>query len=121
PLIILTTFSTVLVVIAGWRVTQYKLAQYMASFLIMEGLMNGVFAALDAVLFYFFFEGMLIPLFLIIGIWGGPNRIYATLKFFLYTFLGSVFFLIALLYLRSVTGNFSILAFHDASLSMQAQ
>lgn len=121
PLIILTTFSTVLVVIAGWRVTQYKLAQYMASFLIMEGLMNGVFAALDAVLFYFFFEGMLIPLFLIIGIWGGPNRIYATLKFFLYTFLGSVFFLIALLYLRSVTGGFSILTFHDAPLSMQAQ
>jgi NADH-quinone oxidoreductase subunit M len=93
----------------------------MASFLIMEGLMNGVFAALDAVLFYFFFEGMLIPLFLIIGIWGGPNRIYATLKFFLYTFLGSVFLLIALLYLRSVTGGFSILEFHQAPLGMQAQ
>ncbi|ABA59006.1 NADH dehydrogenase subunit M [Nitrosococcus oceani ATCC 19707] len=121
PLIILTTFSTVLVVIAGWRVIEHKLAQYMASFLIMEGLMNGVFAALDAVLFYFFFEGMLIPLFLIIGIWGGPNRIYATLKFFLYTFLGSVFFLLALLYLRSVTGGFSILEFHQVPLDMQAQ
>jgi NADH-quinone oxidoreductase subunit M len=121
PLIILTTFSTVLVVIAGWQVIQYKLAQYMASFLIMEGLMNGVFAALDAVLFYVFFEGMLIPLFLIIGIWGGPNRIYATLKFFLYTFLGSVFLLVSLLYLRTVTGNFSILEFHQAPLGMQAQ
>lgn len=121
PLIILTTFSTVLVVIAGWQVIQYKLAQYMAGFLIMEGLMNGVFAALDAVLFYVFFEGMLIPLFLIIGIWGGPNRIYATLKFFLYTFLGSVFLLVALLYLRTITGNFSILDFHEAPLGMQAQ
>lgn len=121
PLIILTTFSTVLVVIAGWQVIQHKLAQYMAAFLIMEGLMNGVFAALDAVLFYVFFEGMLIPLFLIIGIWGGPNRIYATLKFFLYTFLGSVFLLLALLYLRSITDGFSILEFHQAPLGMQAQ
>ncbi|ADE16708.1 proton-translocating NADH-quinone oxidoreductase, chain M [Nitrosococcus halophilus Nc 4] len=121
PLIILTTFSTVLVVIAGWQVIQHKLGQYMAAFLIMEGLMNGVFAALDAVLFYVFFEGMLIPLFLIIGIWGGPNRIYATLKFFLYTFLGSVFLLLALLYLRSITDGFSILEFHQAPLGMQAQ
>lgn len=121
PLIILTTFSTVLVVVAAWQVIQHKLAQYMAAFLIMEGLMNGVFAALDAVLFYVFFEGMLIPLFLIIGIWGGSNRIYATLKFFLYTFLGSVFLLLALLYLRSVTGGFSILEFHQAPLGMQAQ
>ncbi|BAW79789.1 proton-translocating NADH-quinone oxidoreductase chain M [Candidatus Nitrosoglobus terrae] len=121
PLIILTTFSTVLVVIAGWKFTKYKLAQYMASFLIMEGLMNGTFAALDAVLFYVFFESTLIPLFLIIGIWGGPNRIYATLKFFLYTFLGSVFLLISILYLRSVTGSFSILEFHLVPLDMQAQ
>ncbi|MGR6033959.1 MAG: NADH-quinone oxidoreductase subunit M [Candidatus Nitrosoglobus sp.] len=121
PLIILTTFSTVLVIVAGWQVIQYKLAQYMAGFLIMEGLMNGVFAALDGVLFYVFFESMLIPLFLIIGIWGGPNRIYATLKFFLYTFLGSVFLLIAILYLRSVTGSFSILEFHQAPLDMRAQ
>ncbi len=121
PLIILTTFSTVLVIVAGWQIVQYKLAQYMAAFLIMEGLMNGVFAALDAVLFYVFFEGMLIPLFLIIGIWGGPNRIYATLKFFLYTFLGSVFLLVALLYLRTTTGTFSILDFHQAQLGMQAQ
>ncbi|CAH9016614.1 NADH-quinone oxidoreductase subunit M [Candidatus Nitrosacidococcus sp. I8] len=121
PLIILNTFSTLLVVIAGWQIIKYKLAQYMASFLIMEGLMNGVFAALDSILFYIFFEGTLIPLFLIIGIWGGPNRVYATLKFFLYTFFGSVFFLIAILYLRSVTGNFDILSFHEVPLGMQAQ
>ncbi|CAB1274595.1 NADH-quinone oxidoreductase subunit M [Candidatus Nitrosacidococcus tergens] len=121
PLIILNTFSTLLVVIAGWQIIKYKLAQYMASFLIMEGLMNGVFSALDSILFYIFFEGTLIPLFLIIGIWGGPNRVYATLKFFLYTFFGSVFFLIAILYLRSVTGNFDILSFHEVPLGMKAQ
>ena len=83
PLIILTTISTILVVIAGWRVIDYRLNQYLAAFLIMEGLMLAVFAALDAILFYVFFEAMLIPLFLIIGIWGGPNRVYATIKFFL--------------------------------------
>ncbi len=88
PLILLTTFTTVLVVIAGWEVIQYRVSQYMAAFLIMEGLMVGVFSALDAVLFYIFFESMLIPMFLIIGIWGGERRIYATIKFFLYTFLG---------------------------------
>ena len=95
PLIILTTFTTVLVVLAGWEVIQYKAAQYMAAFLIMEGLMNGVFAALDAILFYVLWEAMLIPMFLLIGVWGGPNRVYATIKFFLYTFLGTVFMLIA--------------------------
>ena len=99
PLIILTTFTTVLVVLAGWQVIQHKTAQYMAAFLIMEGLMNGVFAALDGVLFYVFWEAMLIPMFLIIGVWGGPNRVYATIKFFLYTFLGSVFMLVALIYM----------------------
>lgn len=121
PLMILTTISTVLVVIAGWQVIQDWAAQYMAAFLIMEGLMLGVFAALDAILFYLFFEAMLIPLFLVIGIWGGPNRVYATIKFFLYTFFGSVFLLIALLYLQFQAGSFSILDFHDVSLSLTQQ
>jgi NADH-quinone oxidoreductase subunit M len=93
----------------------------MASFLILEGLMNGVFAALDAILFYFFWEAMLIPMFLIIGIWGGPRRVYATIKFFLYTFLGSVFMLVALLYMYSKSGSFAILDLHMLPLSMTAQ
>lgn len=121
PLIILTTISTVLVVIAAWEVIQDRLAQYLAAFLIMEGLMIGVFAALDAILFYLFFEAMLIPLFLVIGIWGGPNRVYATLKFFLYTFFGSVFLLIALLYLQFQAGSFSILEFHAVGLTLTQQ
>ena len=88
PLILLNSFITVLVVIAGWQVIQDTVAQYMAAFLIMSGLINGVFAALDGILFYVFFEGMLIPLYLIVGVWGGPNRVYAAFKFFLYTLLG---------------------------------
>ena len=90
PFILLNSFTTVLVVIAGWQVIQTKPAQYMAAFLIMSGLINGVFAAMDAVLFYVFFEAMLIPMFLVIGIWGGPNRVYAAVKFFLYTLMGSL-------------------------------
>ncbi|MBT7110012.1 MAG: NADH-quinone oxidoreductase subunit M, partial [Proteobacteria bacterium] len=90
PLILLTTFLTIIVVIAGWRVIQTRVAQYFASFLIMEGLMIGVFCALDSILFYLFWEAMLIPMFLIIGIWGGPNRVYAAIKFFLYTLAGSL-------------------------------
>ncbi|MDE2089665.1 MAG: NADH-quinone oxidoreductase subunit M, partial [Gammaproteobacteria bacterium] len=121
PLILLTTFSTVLVVIAGWQVIQYKVAQYMAAFLIMEGLMIGVFSALDAILFYVFWEGMLIPMFLIIGIWGGPRRVYATLKFFLYTFLGSVFMLVALIYMYYKSGSFDILTFQGMKLDMTEQ
>jgi NADH-quinone oxidoreductase subunit M len=121
PLIILTTFTTVLVVLAGWQVIQQKTAQYMASFLIMEGLMIGVFAALDAVLFYVFWEAMLVPMFLIIGIWGGPNRVYATIKFFLYTFFGSVFMLVALIYMYLKSGSFSILDFHLLPMSMTEQ
>ena len=122
PLIILTTFCTMLVVIAGWEVIQDKVSQYMASFLIMEGMMIGVFSALDAILFYVFWEGMLIPMFLIIGIWGGTQRVYAAIKFFLYTFLGSVFLLVALLYLFFQAGeSFSILDFHDVKLGMTAQ
>jgi NADH-quinone oxidoreductase subunit M len=121
PLILLTAFMTVLVVIAGWEVIQYRIAQYMAAFLIMEGLMIGVFAALDAILFYVLFEAMLIPMFLIIGIWGGPRRVYATIKFFLYTFLGSVFMLIALIYMYSQANSFEILDFHKLPLTLCEQ
>lgn len=121
PLIILTSFTTVLVVLAGWDVIKTRVAQYMAAFLIMEGLMIGVFAALDAALFYVFWEAMLIPMFIVIGIWGGPNRVYATIKFFLYTFFGSVFMLVALLYLAVQSGGFAILDFHAFNLGLQEQ
>ncbi|MGB1009342.1 MAG: complex I subunit 4 family protein [Thiolinea sp.] len=107
PLILLNTFMTVVVVIAGWGVRQ-RVSQYMAAFLIMEGLVNGVFSSMDAMLFYIFFEAMLVPMFLVIGIWGGANRVYATIKFFLYTFLGSVFLLISLIYLYKVGESFYI-------------
>ena len=120
-LILLTTFTTVLVVIAGWEVIQKKVAQYMAAFLIMEGLMNGVFAALDAALFYVFWEAMLIPMFIVIGVWGGQRRVYAAIKFFLYTFLGSVFLLVAILYLFFQSDSFSILDYHKLPLSMTEQ
>ncbi|NOX08587.1 MAG: NADH-quinone oxidoreductase subunit M [Gammaproteobacteria bacterium] len=121
PLILLTTFTTILVIVASWEVIKDKVAQYMACFLIMEGLMNGVFAALDAMLFYVFWEGMLVPMFLIIGIWGGPKRVYATIKFFLYTFLGSVFMLVALIYMYYQSGSFSVLDFHQLALTRQEQ
>ena len=121
PLILLTTFMTVLVVIAGWEVIRYKVAQYMAAFLIMEGLMNGVFSATDALLFYVLWEAMLIPMFIIIGVWGGPRRIYATLKFFLYTFFGSVLMLVAIIYLYLHSGSFSIQAFQQLPIGMTAQ
>ena len=121
PLIVLTTFITPLVVIAGWRVIEFKVHQYLAAFLIMEGVMVGVFAALDAMLFYVFWEAMLIPMFLIIGIWGGPNRVYATIKFFLYTFFGSVFMLVALIYLYFKAGSFDILSYHQVPLGMTEQ
>jgi len=121
PLIILTTFITVFVIIAGWEVIQYKPSEYMAAFLIMEGVMVGVFSALDAMLFYVFWEAMLIPMFLIIGVWGGPNRVYATIKFFLYTFFGSVFMLVALIYMYFQSGSFDILGFHDLKLGLNEQ
>ena len=122
PLILLTTLLTVVVIIAGWKVISERVAQYMAAFLIMEGLMIGVFASLDAVLFYVFWEAMLIPMFLIIGIWGGPNRIYATIKFFLYTLLGSLLMLVALLYLYNISGgSFSILDYHELKLALAPQ
>jgi NADH-quinone oxidoreductase subunit M len=121
PLIILTTFITPLVVIAGWEVIKYRPSQYMAAFLIMEGVMVGVFSALDAMLFYVFWEAMLIPMFLIIGVWGGANRVYATIKFFLYTFFGSVFMLVALIYMYFQSGNFEILGFHGLQLGLTEQ
>ncbi len=122
PLILLTTLMTVIVIIAGWQVITERVAQYMAAFLIMEGVMIGVFSALDAMLFYVFWESMLIPMFLIIGIWGGTRRIYATIKFFLYTLLGSLLMLVALLYLYNVSGDsFSILDYHAQPLTLSAQ
>jgi NADH-quinone oxidoreductase subunit M len=121
PLILLTTFTTVLIILSAWEVIEDRISQFMAAFLILEGLMIGVFAAMDAILFYFFWEAMLIPMFLIIGVWGGPRRVYATIKFFLYTFLGSVFMLVALLYLYSQAGSFNILDLHALSLSADAQ
>jgi NADH-quinone oxidoreductase subunit M len=121
PLILLTTFLTPLVILAGWEVIKHRPAQYFASFLILEGLMIGVFSALDALLFYVFWEAMLIPMFVIIGVWGGERRVYATMKFFLYTFLGSVFMLIALIYLYLKAGSYSILAFHALPLSITEQ
>jgi NADH-quinone oxidoreductase subunit M len=121
PLIVLTAFMTVPVVIAGWSVIDTRPAQYYAAFLIMEGLMIGVFSATDALLFYFFWEAMLIPMFLIIGIWGGPRRVYATIKFFLYTFLGSVFMLAALIYMYVKSGDYSIAGFQALPLSLIEQ
>jgi len=121
PLIVLTTFMTVIVVIAGWEVIKDRVEQYMAAFLIMEGLMVGVFASLDAALFYVFWEALLIPMFIVIGVWGGENRVYATIKFFLYTFFGSVFMLIALLYLYSQSNSFEILDYHQLKIGLTAQ
>ena len=118
PLIVLTAFMTVPVVIAGWSVIEKRATQYYAAFLILEGLMIGVFCAMDALLFYFFWEAMLIPMFLIIGIWGGPRRVYATLKFFLYTFLGSVLMLVALIYLYLQAGDYTISAFQSLPLAL---
>lgn len=120
--VLLNSLITVLVVIAGWEVIEQKVAQYMAAFLIMSGLMNGIFASLDAVLFYVFFEASLIPLYLVIGVWGGPNRVYAAIKFFLYTLVGSLLLLIALLYLFMESGgSFSILDWHNARIPIGAQ
>jgi NADH-quinone oxidoreductase subunit M len=120
--ILLNSFITVLVVLAGWEVIQKKVAQYMAAFLVMSGLLNGTFAALDAVLFYVFFEATLIPMYLIIGVWGGPNRVYAAVKFFLYTLLGSLLMLIAFLYLYNKSGgSFSVLDYHKLPLPMNTQ
>ncbi len=120
--VILNAFITIMVVMAGWKVIEDKVAQYMAAFLIMSGLMNGIFSSLDGVLFYVFFEASLIPLYLVIGIWGGSNRVYAAIKFFLYTLLGSLLMLVALLYLFMQSGgSFNILDWHQVPLSIEAQ
>ena len=120
--ILLNSFITVLVVIAGWKVIEKRVAQYMAAFLFMSGLMNGTFAALDAMLFYVFFEATLIPMYIVIGVWGGPNRVYAAVKFFLYTLLGSLLMLVGFLYLYfTAGGSFSVLDFHSLPLPMSAQ
>jgi NADH-quinone oxidoreductase subunit M len=120
--VLLNAFVTVLVVVAGWQVIQSKVAQYMGAFLIMSGLMNGVFASLDAMLFYVFFEATLIPMYLVIGVWGGANRVYAALKFFLYTLLGSLLLLVGFIYLYNKSGgSFSILDFHQLPIGLDAQ
>ena len=120
-LILLTTLSTFLVIIAGWEVIQNRAADYMAAFLIMEGLIIGVFSSLDAILFYVFWEASLIPMLLIVGIWGGQNRVYAAIKFFLYTFLGSVFMLVSLIYMYIQGGSFSLDVLNELPLSLTEQ
>jgi NADH-quinone oxidoreductase subunit M len=120
--ILLNSFVTILVVIAGWSVIDSRVGQYYGAFLVMSGLLNGVFAAMDALLFYVFFEGTLIPMFIIIGVWGGPNRVYAAVKFFLYTLLGSLLMLIAMLYLYNKSGgSFAIGDWHKLPLALGVQ
>jgi NADH-quinone oxidoreductase subunit M len=120
-LILLNSFTTVLVVLAGWKVIETRVAQYMAAFLLLSGIMNGVFCALDAALFYVFFEATLIPMFIIIGVWGGPNRVYAAVKFFLYTLLGSLLTLVALIYLYRLSGNFSLPEWYGLRIGLAPQ
>ena len=120
--VLLTAFITVVVVIAGWEVITNRVNQYMGAFLILSGLMIGVFCALDGMLFYVFFEATLIPMYLIIGIWGGPNKIYAAFKFFLYTLLGSLLMLVALIYLYTKSGgSFDLATWHALPLGSTAQ
>ena len=119
--VLLTAIITVFVVVAGWEVIEDKVAQYMAAFLILSGLMVGVFSALDGLLFYVFFEATLIPMYIIIGAWGGPNRVYAAFKFFLYTLLGSLLTLVAIVYLYMKSGSFALLEWHALPLTMREQ
>ena len=120
--VLLTAFTTVIVVVAAWKVITERVNQYMAAFLILSGLLVGVFAAMDGLLFYVFFEATLIPMYLIIGVWGGPRRVYAAFKFFLYTLAGSLLMLVALIYLYYKSGgSFDILAWHRLPLSLEAQ
>ena len=119
--VVLTAFITVIVVVAGWEVITNRIAQYMAAFLMLSGIMVGVFVALDGLLFYVFFEATLIPMYIIIGVWGGPNRVYAAFKFFLYTLLGSLLTLVAFIYLYTKTGTFDIATWHALPLAMTPQ
>jgi NADH-quinone oxidoreductase subunit M len=121
PLILLTTFTTLLIVIAGWQNVHKRVTQYFAAFLLLEGLMIGVFASLDGALFYVFWEAMLLPMFIIIGIWGGPRRVYATIKFFLYTFIGSLLMLVALIYMYLKSGTYELAAFQSMPLTLNEQ
>ena len=121
-LILLNSFTTVVVVLAGWKVIDNRVALYMAAFLFLSGLMNGVFCAMDALLFYFFFEATLIPMFIVIGIWGGPNRVYASVKFFLYTLMGSLLMLVALSYLFLLSdGSFALSEWYRLPIPFHAQ
>ncbi|MFN0040367.1 MAG: NADH-quinone oxidoreductase subunit M [Burkholderiales bacterium] len=121
-LILLNCFTTVLVVLAGWKVIESRVSQYMAALLVLSGIMNGVFCALDAALFYVFFEATLIPMFIVIGVWGGPNRVYAALKFFLYTLMGSLLTLVALIYLYFLSdGSFDLAEYYRLPIAMDAQ
>jgi NADH-quinone oxidoreductase subunit M len=120
-LVPLTAFITVIVVIAAWEVIQTRVAHYMGAFLILSGLMIGVFCAADGLLFYVFFEATLIPMYIIVGVWGGPNRVYAAFKFFLYTLLGSLLTLVAIIYLYLQSGSFDIATWHQLPLSLNAQ
>ena len=121
PMVVLTTITTLVVIVAAWKAITTNVAQYIAAFLVMQGMMVGVFEALDSMLFYVFWEAMLIPMYLCIGIWGGPNRTYASIKFFLFTFIGSVLMLVALLFLRFKAGSFEILDFFPLKLTMEEQ
>ncbi|WP_029407863.1 NADH-quinone oxidoreductase subunit M [Thiomicrorhabdus sp. Milos-T2] len=121
PLVLLTTFTQVLVIASAWDVIKERVEQYMGAFLIMGGIMVGVFVALDSILFYIFWEALLIPMFIVIGKWGGPRRVYATMKFFLYTFFGSVFMLISFIYMYYQSGSFAILDFQAMQLGMTVQ
>jgi NADH-quinone oxidoreductase subunit M len=119
--VILNSLMTLVVVWSAWQVIESRVAQYMAAFLIQSGLINGAFSALDGILFYVFFEAMLIPMYLIIGVWGGPNRVYAAIKFFLYTLLGSLLMLVALIYLYNVSDTFSIIEWYRVPLALNVQ
>src|ERR1700761_9072184 len=119
--VVLTALITVIVVIAGWQVITKNVGQYFASFLILSGIMVGVFSAADGMLFYVFFEATLIPMYIIIGVWGGPNRVYAAFKFFLYTLMGSLLMLVALLYLYTQTGTFDLATWQTTKIAMTPQ
>ena len=120
--VLLTAFITIIVVLAGWEVITSRIAQYKAAFLILSGLMIGVFVAMDGLLFYIFFEATLIPMYIIVGVWGGPNRVYAAFKFFLYTLMGSLLTLVAFLYLwNEAGGSFDIQTWHDLPLAYTPQ
>lgn len=121
PMVVLTTMTTLIVVLASWHIVHTRIAQYLATFLLVQGMMVGVFCALDSILFYVFWEGMLIPIYLNIGIWGAENRVYASLKFFIYTFAGSALMLIAFIYLQGKTQSFEILQFYVTPLTLREQ